>query len=319
MKTYELKIDFNKEKNSNIFLLKDEVKTLLNDLGETTFVEGVVDDIYIDFDYKRPDRDFYEELGGNGSPILLYSYDPFHLKTIRSNIEKVFFGRVECYESSMDTLEWQEGWKKNFLPIETDIFCIVPPWIYKNARPSDKIVLEIDPGMAFGTGQHATTQICLKAIEKIDQEYFAFRRRKKSELSFLDIGTGSGILAIALAKLGYENIIGTDIDEDSISSAKKNADANGVSVFLEKGTFPKKVLHSNHGLFDFIIANILPIVLREIIPGISENIRAGGEVVLSGILEAEERSIIDLCREYRLTFISRDVLNEWVCLRLQKV
>jgi len=173
--------------------------------------------------------------------------------------------------------DWSEVWKKYFHILHiSDRLVIKPSWLEYSPKPGQKIV-EIDPGMSFGTGQHATTAYCLKMIDKlIDNEGIT---------TFLDAGCGSGILSIAAAKLGCKEIDGFDIEPDSIMIAKENVEINKIApenIVLETADLveysaPRKA-------YDLVAANILAHILRENRDKIVSFVKPGGKLILAGIL-----------------------------------
>jgi ribosomal protein L11 methyltransferase len=130
--------------------------------------------------------------------------------------------------------EWLEGWKESFKPIETARFYIYPPWDDKNI-PKGKIPLVVEPGMAFGTGQHATTQIVLHRLEAL-----AATGAPLKSWRLMDVGTGTGILALAAMKIGFKSVAGSDIDPDAVSSAENNAKLNHLTLPLWQGSSPTR-------------------------------------------------------------------------------
>ncbi|MEP6942442.1 MAG: 50S ribosomal protein L11 methyltransferase [Betaproteobacteria bacterium] len=170
--------------------------------------------------------------------------------------------------------DWVRRTQSQFAPVHASPrIWIVPTW----CEPPDTaaINVRIDPGLAFGTGSHATTRLCLRWL---DDSVSAGRR-------VLDYGCGSGILAIAAAKLGASEICAVDVDADAIASCSANAEANGVSLWC--GT-PDR-LHS--GVFDVVVANILANPLQQLAASLAARVRIGGDIVLSGVLEAEAAAV----------------------------
>lgn len=169
-----------------------------------------------------------------------------------------------------DEDEWRDVWKKYFAPRKVGRFVIVPSWEkYSPAR--DEIVLDMDPGRAFGTGGHASTRLCLVAIGEIGRCQ-----------RFLDVGCGSGVLSIACAKLFPEaSGIGVDVDGDAVDVSRENAARNDVAARLSYSTTPVEEVH---GPFDVVTANILPDVLVPLAPTLAARLGDGGTLVLSGIL-----------------------------------
>ncbi len=181
--------------------------------------------------------------------------------------------------------DWSEAWKKYFKVMKISSRLIVKPeWLeYKNRKEND-IVIEINPGMSFGTGKHPTTQFCLKLIEK---------SRKKQTQSCADIGCGSGILLIAAAKLGYHPLLGIDNDAEAIETSKENLARNDV---LDRVGFLKTANiadFSSKSKFDLVVANILSTPIIENKERISSLLKTGGTLILSGIMASEEKKIRD--------------------------
>jgi ribosomal protein L11 methyltransferase len=170
-----------------------------------------------------------------------------------------------------DEDEWRDVWKQYFAPRQVGRFVIVPSW-ERYTPAAGQVVLDLDPGRAFGTGGHASTRLCLVAISDLA----ACER-------FLDLGCGSGVLAIACAKMfAAASGIGIDVDADSVEVSRENAARNGVSERISFSTTP---LEEVHGPFDVVTANILPDVLIPLAPSIAARVGAGGTLVLSGILD----------------------------------
>jgi len=193
--------------------------------------------------------------------------------------------------------DWLAEWKKNWQPVVVGRFVIAPPWTQITDRP-DQIVIRIEPGMAFGTGTHETTGLCLAAIEK----HF-------SGGSLLDVGTGTGILAIAASKL-FPNatIIACDIDEQAIAIAQDNARVNDVAKQIEFVVGPANDSMSSA---DLVCANLTADVILQTLATLI-NLTCG-KLVLSGILETQLESIVDRLHEAGVTDVEVTQDGEWVC------
>jgi ribosomal protein L11 methyltransferase len=177
---------------------------------------------------------------------------------------------------------WMEAWKQHYRPLEVGHrLLILPAWM--EAPPGDRLAIRIDPGMAFGTGVHPTTQLILQLLEELIQ----------SGDAVIDVGCGSGILSIAAVRLGAGEVLGVDIEAEAIENARHNAELNGVSVQLEQGSLEE----IRGGAFAFkqaelVVANIIaPILVRLLAEGLSELVAAGGSMILSGILAEQEAEI----------------------------
>ena len=191
---------------------------------------------------------------------------------------------------------WVQLTQSQFDPIRvSDRLWIVPSWHI--APDPEAIVLVLDPGMAFGTGSHPTTRLCLEWLE----------RTVSTDISILDYGCGSGILAIAAAKLGAKDVLGVDIDLQAVSAAKSNAELNNVSARFEDSTREIK------GQFNIVVANILSNPLKALAPAICAHVRPGGRLALSGILTEQSDDLIEAYSPYIPLSIA-DSRDGWVCL-----
>ena len=191
---------------------------------------------------------------------------------------------------------WVQLTQSQFEPIRvSERLWIVPSW--HEAPDPSAIVLVLDPGMAFGTGSHPTTRLCLEWLEQ----------QVVPGNSILDYGCGSGILAIAAAKLGAGDVLGVDIDMQAVSAAKSNAERNEVSARFEDSTREIK------GQFDIVVANILSNPLKALAPAICAHVRRGGRLALSGILAAQADELIDIYAPHILLAVA-DTRDGWVCL-----
>lgn len=215
---------------------------------------------------------------------------------------------------SVAAADWSEAWKANFQPIRIGrrLF-IIPAWLHPPLGPDD-VAVRLDPGMAFGTGTHPTTQLCLQAIE----------RHLQPGQALLDLGTGSGILAIAAAKLGAGPILAVDIDEEAVGVARENARANAVAeqLTLETGSLAE-VLAGRFGRqwvgVPFVVANILARVIVSLLDeGLSQTVAPGGLLVLSGILESQAYQVKAALPAQGLTLVAQEQIDDWVAILARK-
>jgi ribosomal protein L11 methyltransferase len=177
--------------------------------------------------------------------------------------------------------KWAEAWKENFKPLEvTPRLVIKPPWESWPKRPG-QIVIEIDPGMAFGTGTHPSTQMCLQFLEEVIPSFPRIP-------SVLDVGTGSGILTIAARKMGVKRIAAIDIDPVAIDCAHTNARANRANQGIAFRTGSPEDLKTS---FDLVVANLLPQELLSVAPALSRLTARSGKLIVSGFLVKQEKEM----------------------------
>lgn len=206
------------------------------------------------------------------------------LETYIGDLERIFpmCRKIAFSIQQIASTDWEEGWKKYFHPLRIGgHFIVKPTWEpYKAAE--DDIVIEIDPGMAFGTGQHYSTAMCLEALEEI----FAHARKCGHAVpgEILDVGTGTGILGIAAVKLGAGKVWGMDIDEQALAIAAENAVLNGVSPRMRIGGTDISTID---GAFDLVLANLTANVLLELQPRLETLLSPGGYLIISGIIEQQ--------------------------------
>ncbi|MEA2662160.1 MAG: ribosomal protein methyltransferase, partial [Chloroflexota bacterium] len=196
---------------------------------------------------------------------------------------------------------WLESWKASFKPIRIGGFLVRPTW--SDADPGDAIVLSLDPGMAFGTGLHPTTQACLRALSRIDV----------AGTRVADVGTGSAILAIACAKRGAREVVAVDIDEVAVREAKENIARNGVAIDIGVGS-----ASDLPGTFDVVVANIVAAVLQKIAGDLTAHLAPGGRLVVAGIIATEEDETVAAFAVHGLRTVARDQEGDWVALELTR-
>ena len=208
--------------------------------------------------------------------------------------------------------EWAHSWKEHFKPLRVgERLVIKPTWEEYPAGEGD-LILEIDPGMAFGTGSHETTRLCLEAIEGITRHAGPCAGLAYAAPgSCLDVGTGSGILAIGALLLGLPTAVGIDIDPEAVAVAAENAGLNGVADRLTLATTP---LEQIDGTFSVVVANILAEELVRMAPLLVARVTPGGFLILSGILTGKEGLVTDGFAPFDLVPLPPAREGEWSCL-----
>jgi ribosomal protein L11 methyltransferase len=262
-----------------------------------------------------------EDAGTPTGPITVRAYLEINdqIEETRHKLEEslYYLGRIQplpaaSYKEIADQ-NWMESWKQHYKPILVgERLVIVPAWM--ESPDPNRIAIKIDPGMAFGTGTHPTTQLCLELMEK------EFLDRHPS--SVIDVGCGSGILSIAALKLGARSVLGVDIDAGSIVNARENANANqiGDELTLEVGS----VQEIRQGQFAFskaplVLANILaPVIVRLFDAGLADLIDVNGAILLSGILQEQAQNVIEGAQANSLQIKARRQLGDWVALTMSR-
>lgn len=213
-------------------------------------------------------------------------------------------GPGRCWSSRLKTQDWAESWKRHFRPIEIGSALLVKPsWSKRRMRAGQRVVV-LDPGLSFGTGHHPTTAFCLEQV--------AAHRRAKATQSFLDIGTGSGILAIAAAKLGYARVEAFDCDPESVRVARANAQKNRVTGRILVSRKDLKRLPSTvKRRYDVICANLTADLLTAESGRIVSRLKPGGVLVLAGILAVEFPRTRRVYKRVGLRWISGHTEGDW--------
>lgn len=208
--------------------------------------------------------------------------------------------------SAVNSEDWSSSWKVHFKPLRVGKrLLIVPTWEDAAELPGD-LVIRIDPGMAFGTGGHETTRLCLELLE-----HTMDRSERASAPSLLDLGTGSGILAMAASLLGAGRILALDIDPDAVAVARENLALNQLSDQVECGTTPLEGLTEK---FDIILANILAEELVRLAPYLTDRLYPGGSLILSGILAEKEQLVRHGFDSQPLKYCQTVCDGEWVAM-----
>jgi ribosomal protein L11 methyltransferase len=198
--------------------------------------------------------------------------------------------------------DWANSWKAYYKTIKPGKKIVIKPSWESYQQAEGELVIELDPGMAFGTGTHATTIMCLKALE-----HCVFG----GEIVF-DIGTGSGILSIAAAKLGAQKVSAVDIDEVAVTTAKSNVELNGVGHLAE--VMKGNLLDCVTGTADIVVANIVADVIISVAPDAAKAVRTGGVFIASGIIAPRADEVIEKVTGYGFKIIETDRDGDWVCL-----
>jgi ribosomal protein L11 methyltransferase len=252
-------------------------------------------------------------------PLRVCAYLPVdeELEATRQRLEESlwYLGRIRPLSNPefkpVQEINWAEAWKVHYRPVPIgERLIIVPAWL--ESPNASRVSVKIDPGMAFGTGTHPTTQLCLAALEK----------QVPAGGAVIDVGCGSGILAIAALKLGAGHAYGVDTDPQAIETARENALANGVSGQFELAVGSVEEIQA--GVFPLrqaplVLANIIaPVLLQLLDLGLGELVAPGGVLILSGILEEQVPEMLAALAAHGLTVIEQRQIEDWAALSVTR-
>lgn len=305
---------------------EDFMSSMLMDLGiEGIEIEDNIPltkedqaDMFIDFLPELPPDDgkshvsFYIEDDGKDQSEILKKVK-IGLEELRDTVD---VGSGMILSSETEDLDWINNWKKFFSSFTIENILIKPTWEDVKPEDKDKFMIEIDPGISFGTGKHETTQLCIRQLIK----YI-----KDGHPKVLDVGCGSGILSIVALKLGASEVVGTDLDADCMISTHENMKVNHLDEKL--GTFYVGNLIDDVDLqkqvgteeYDIVVANILADVIIPMAPVIPDRLRKGGYFITSGIIDFKEDEVRDAIEKTGLKVIEINHQGEWVNITAQKL
>lgn len=302
---------------------EDIVSSMLADLG----IEGVqIEDkiplteqdkeqMFVDILPDIPDDDgtayltFYLDEEEDVAPVLM---------NVRKELEdmRAFLDVGECTieESETEDVDWVNNWKQYFHQFYIDDILVIPSWENVKPEDSDKMVIHIDPGTAFGTGMHETTQLCIRALKKY----------VTSETEILDVGCGSGILGMLALKFGAKHSLGTDLDPCAIDATHENMEVNGIrkdqyEVMIGNIIDDKAVQDAvGYEKYDIVAANILADVLVPLTPVIIHQMKPGAVYITSGIIEDKEQVVVEAVKAAGLEVLEVNHQGEWVSVVARK-
>ena len=240
------------------------------------------------------------------------------LKQVKQELEdlRMFMdiGEGSVSVDETEDIDWINNWKKFFHQFYIDDLLVIPSWEEVKEEDRDKKILHIDPGTAFGTGMHDTTQLCIRQIKKF----------LTPETTLLDVGSGSGILAILALMYGAGKAVGTDLDPCAMEAVRQNMEANGIRqedfTMMTGNIITEKEVQDKVGYlcYDIVVANILANVLVELTPVIVAQLKPGGVYITSGIIEDKEECVAEAVRAAGLEIIEVTRQGEWVSITARK-
>ncbi len=305
-----------------------EAVDLISNLFDEIGIEGIEIEDHVplsEADSKGMFIDILPDVGPDDgtAKVSFYLEDLSDLERILREIEEglddlsqfVDVGERTITTSETEDKDWINNWKEFFKPFTVDDILIKPTWEAIPEEHRDKLLIQIDPGTAFGTGMHETTQLCIRQL----------RKYVDSQSKILDVGTGSGILGIAAIKLGAPEVFGTDLDENAIVAVGENLEANGISgdqfEVVQGNIIDDKEIQDKvgYGCYDIVVANILADVIIMLQKEIPVHLKHGGIFITSGIINMKEEAVKEaLAANEELEIIETTYQGEWVSITARR-
>lgn len=302
---------------------EDIVSSMLMDLG----IQGVEIEDKIPLTQSDKEQMFVDILpeveADDGVAYLSFYLEPEEdqekiLSDVRRELEEmsayVDVGECLIEESETEDVDWVNNWKQYFHQFYVDDILIIPSWEDVKPEDEDKLVIHIDPGTAFGTGMHETTQLCIRQI----------RKYVTPDTKILDVGCGSGILGMLALKFGAAYSVGTDLDPCAIDATHENMEVNDIpkdkyEVMIGNIIDDKAVQEkAGYECYDIVAANILADVLVELTPVVVNQLKPGGIYITSGIIDDKEQTVVDAVKAAGLEVLDVTYQGEWVCVTARK-
>lgn len=240
------------------------------------------------------------------------------LASVREELEEMRayanVGECTIEESQTEDVDWVNNWKQYFHQFYVDDVLIIPSWEEVKPEDEDKMIIHIDPGTAFGTGMHETTQLCIRQIRKFVTE----------DTTILDVGCGSGILGMLALKFGAKYSVGTDLDPCAIDATYENMEVNGIireqyEVMIGNIIDDKEIQDKvGYEKYDIVVANILADVLVPLTPVILHQLKPGGIYITSGIIDDKEETVVNCVKAAGLEVLEVTYQGEWVSVTARK-
>lgn len=275
--------------------------------------DGPADDgiAYLNFFVEEKEDGFLEVQGERVDADTLLERVKEEIEGLRQFMD---IGEGSVAVDETEDIDWINNWKQYFHQFYIDDILVIPSWEQVQARDEDKMTLHIDPGTAFGTGMHETTQLCIRQLRK----YIT------PETELLDVGTGSGILAILSLMFGAKHAVGTDLDICAVEAVAQNCQANGIApeqfelmignIITEKDIQDK----AGYERYDIVAANILADVLVPLTPVIVPHLKKGGIYITSGIIDDKEETVVEAVKAAGLKVLEVTYQGEWVSVTARK-
>lgn len=302
---------------------EDIVSSMLMDLG----IQGIEIEDKIPLTQSDKDQMFVDilpeiEADDGVAYISFYLEEDEDKEEVLANVKKELeemraytnVGACAIEESQTEDVDWVNNWKQYFHQFYVDDVLIIPSWEEVKPEDEDKMIIHIDPGTAFGTGMHETTQLCIRQI----------RKYVTPDTTILDVGCGSGILGMLALKFGAKYSVGTDLDPCAIDATYENMEVNGITkdqyeVMIGNIIDDKEVQDKvGYEKYDIVVANILADVLVPLTPVILHQLKTGGIYITSGIIDAKEETVVEAVKEAGLEVLEVTYQGEWVSVTARK-
>lgn len=302
---------------------EDIVSSMLMDLG----IQGIEIEDKIPLTQSDKEQMFVDilpeiEADDGVAYISFYLEEDEDKEEVLANVKKELeemraytnMGACTIEESQTEDVDWVNNWKQYFHQFYVDDVLIIPSWEEVKPEDEDKMIIHIDPGTAFGTGMHETTQLCIRQI----------RKYVTPDTTILDVGCGSGILGMLALKFGAKYSVGTDLDPCAIDATYENMEVNGITkdqyeVMIGNIIDDKEVQDKvGYEKYDIVVANILADVLVPLTPVILHQLKTGGIYITSGIIDAKEETVVEAVKEAGLEVLEVTYQGEWVSVTARK-
>ena len=275
--------------------------------------DGPEDDgiAYLSFFVEEKEDGTMELLGESVDTDTVVARMQAELEDLKSFLD---IGEGSIMVSETEDIDWINNWKKYFHQFYIDDLLVIPSWEEVKPEDKDKKILHIDPGTAFGTGMHETTQLCIRQLKK----------HITPETELLDVGTGSGILSIVSLMYGIHHAVGTDLDPCAVEAVRENMETNHIPAekfdMMIGNIITDKAVQDTVGYnkYDIVVANILADVLVPLTPVIVNQLKTGGIYITSGIIDNKEQTVVDAVKAAGLEVLEVTYQGEWVSVTARK-
>ena len=307
---------------------RTEAEDLISSMMQDAGIEGIEIEDKVPLSQRDKEQMFVDilpdVLEDDGVAYISFYLEPEDdqaqmLERVREGLDEIRSWGVDVGEgtiaaSETEDKDWINNWKEFFHQFYVDDILIKPSWEEVQPEDRDKLLIQIDPGTAFGTGMHETTQLCIRQL----------RKYLTPETVLLDVGTGSGILSIISLKLGAKHAVGTDLDPCALEAVKENMEVNGIDPasfeMLIGNIISEKEVQDQvgYGCYDIVVANILAEVLVPLTPVILSQLKPGGIYITSGIIDDKEDLVVKTVKDCGLTVLEVTHQGEWVSVTARK-